>query len=172
MWDSFTDETKWCLHYAIMHGVNIHFLPHVFEFACDEPKKTYTLIENKDTSRFMSLAKRLREIWPKGVRVVNGKEYPWRDTSRNLAKRLEVLFKIRELDKYTDDDVLSAARRYVSRFEDDKTYMKGVSYFILKRDSKDGMNQLKSILADMLEHIYDDNSFMDMIEDIEGGEVI
>lgn len=174
IWDSLKDETKWCLHYALMHGVNMDFMQYVAPLAIKEPKKTYTLVENTDTSRFMQLAKKMREIWPKGVRVINNREYPWRDTSRNIARKLEVVFRIRDLSKYTDADVLSAARRYVSRFEDDKKYMTNVSYFVLKNDRKDGVIQTKSMLADMLENIYDTEEQLidEAVFNVEEGEII
>ena len=152
IWNRMDSATKWCLHYCLTHGVDTTVMWHVKNLALKEPKVTYTLVKNEDKNKFVEMATKLRELWPKGVRTIDGKEYAWRDTIPNLAARLSQLWTLRKLDKYTEEDVLQAARRYLSRYEDNKRFMKSVKYFILQEPRKEGFKQVNSILADMLEN--------------------
>lgn len=103
---------------------------------------------------YETLAKKLRELWPAGEK--DGK-YPWRDSVKNLKLRLEFLWKDRNLKgKYTLDDCLMAARRYLSQYENNVTYMQTLKYFIFKQDkiidhNGKGVVTYKSTFADMLE---------------------
>lgn len=152
IWSRLDNATKWCVHYCLTHGVDNTVLWRIKKFGLEEPAVTYTLTKNESKDKFISMATKLRELWPKGVREIKGKEYPWRDTVSNLASRLSQLWALRKLDKYTEEDVLQAAGRYVSRFEEDKRYMKAVKYFILQKSKADGFVQDNSILADLLEN--------------------
>ena len=110
---------------------------------------------NPSSQSFMEeLATKLRDLWPAGEK--DGK-YPWRDSVSNLVKRLEFLWKERNLkDKYTIDDCLIAARRYLAQFENNVKYMQILKYFIFKQNklvAKDGKvtYTYKSTFSDLLE---------------------
>lgn len=153
VWNALDNATKWCVHYCITHNVDNTVLWRVANLAMEEPSVSYTLIKNTENNKFSEMAKKLRELWPEGMRTIDGKEYPWRDSVANLRRRLQALWKLRKLDKYTEDDVLQCARRYLSRFEDDKKFMKSLKYFILKTETNSKFKQSQSILADMLENV-------------------
>lgn len=103
---------------------------------------------------FEQIADGLRKLWPSGEK--DGK-YPWKDSIPNLVKRLEFIWKERNLkDKYTLDDCLIAGRRYLSQFEQNAKYMQILKYFIFKQNKLIHPNgkvtyTYKSTLADMLE---------------------
>ena len=107
-----------------------------------------------DTTFFSTLAEKLRDLWPQGEK--DGK-YPWRDSTKNLRVRLEFLWKERKFkDKYTLEQCLTAARRYLSQFETNTKYMQVLKYFIFKQGKIVGQDgkityTYKSNLADLLE---------------------
>ena len=107
-----------------------------------------------DDSFFSTLADKLRELWPQGEK--DGK-YPWRASAKELKTRLEFIWKDRKLkDRYTIDQCLVAARRYLSQFESSTKYMQVLKYFVFKQDKivgKDGKitYTYKSNFADLLE---------------------
>ena len=119
-------------------------------------KEILSKIEEQETSNnfYETLAIELRKLWPQGEK--DGK-YPWRGSVEDIAKRLKLLWAIRELKKYTLEDCLSIARRYLSQFETNAKYMKTLKYFILRQNEKVIANDGKihyinqSTLADMLE---------------------
>lgn len=100
---------------------------------------------------FIDMAKDLRELWPVGSREIKGKQYPWRDTVTNIARKLRHVWKRRHLQRFSKEDVLQCARSYLSQYESDKAGMCGVSYFVLKETKEAGTKQEKSILADRLD---------------------
>lgn len=108
---------------------------------------------------YTELAEKLRELWPSGNK--DGK-YPWRDSVKNLAYRLKYIWALRGLKEYTVDDVLSVARKYLAQYENDATYMQTLPYFICKQKratiDADGKidYETKSVLADMLESLTDE----------------
>ena len=128
---------------------------------------------------FEQLATALRDLWPSGEK--DGK-YPWRDSVPNLVKRLQFLWKDRQLaDKYSIDDCLVAARRYLAQFETNVKYMQVLKYFIFKQNKlvgKDGRvtYTYKSTFADLLESNPTDTSdWADIFESsntLEQGELI
>lgn len=128
---------------------------------------------------FEQLATALRDLWPSGEK--DGK-YPWRDSVPNLVKRLQFLWKDRQLaDKYSIDDCLVAARRYLAQFETNIKYMQVLKYFIFKQNKlvgKDGKvtYTYKSTFADLLESNPTDMSdWADIFESsntLEQGELI
>lgn len=107
-----------------------------------------------ETGFYVNLATALRELWPQGEK--DGK-YPWRGPVPKLAERLEFIWKEYDLrDKYSIDDCLMAARRYLAKFETDAKYMQVLKYFIFKQQKlvgHDGQVKYiyKSSLVDMLE---------------------
>lgn len=110
---------------------------------------------SKEPEDFYSkLAGGLRELWPPGEK--DGK-YPWRDSVKNLKTRLEFLWRDRKFkDKYSIEQCLSVARKYLSQYEDNAKYMQTLKYFIFKQEpmtNSKGKTKItyKSTFADMLE---------------------
>lgn len=127
----YSEETLYCAKYLAQKGIG----PKEFADVLDSVnllKNNYVLVLDQQ-SFYMELAKKLIELWPKGSK--NG-SYSWRSTPEEIAKRLEILWKTTLKDKvYTVEDCLSAARRYLSQFENDTKYMKTLKYFIIKQNS-------------------------------------
>lgn len=108
-----------------------------------------------------TVAEGLRLIWPAGEK--SGK-YPWRDSTKNIVKRLEFIWNERKLgEKYTVEDCLRAGRRYVAQFQDDTKYMQILKYFIFKQE--------KSVSTDDGHITYTYSSkFADFLEDATANE--
>lgn len=90
---------------------------------------------------FTELATKMRLLWPPGDKVVKDydgvKTYPWRTSVVDLAKRLKFIWREKGLeDKYSIDECLTVARRYVAQFENkDKKYMRILQYYVYKKKS-------------------------------------
>ena len=161
-----TDRELFCLKYLLGQG----YFPDDVEavkMATDKLKEKYVLVR-LDESFFTELAEQLRILWPPGEK--DGK-YPWRDSVPNLAKRLETLWKLRRLERFTKDDCLRVARKYLAQFQDDRKYMCILNYFILKQNTitqPNGKKRLinQSKLADMLE-----NDVMNLFEEMEESDI-
>ena len=112
------------------------------------------LVNPSDKDFFEKLAHSLRELWPKGEK---DHKWPWRDSEANITKRLQFLWKERNIgDKYTIDDCLMAARKYLAQFDSDARYMQLLKYFIFKQNGMVGSDgkityTYKSTLADLLD---------------------
>lgn len=126
---------------------------------------------------FEQVAEGLRKLWPAGNKQVimpdgSIKEYAWRDSVSNLVKRLEFIWKDRQFrDKYTVDNCMMAARRYLSQYENNTKYMQLLKYFVFKQGkliNKNGkaMHTYESKFADMLETnpIDQTDSFYELFE--------
>lgn len=111
---------------------------------------------------FEQIAEGLRKLWPAGNKKVimrdgSVKEYAWRDSVSNLVKRLEFIWKDRQFrDKYSVDDCMMAARRYLAQYEENTKYMQLLKYFVFKQGNlvnKNGKatHTYESKFADMLE---------------------
>ena len=156
-----TPEMRFCVKYLLEHGINaLNFSEIASKVTTSDTG--YTLVKKKEVkekSFFEELAKALRELWPPGDKM--GK-YPWRDSIPNLTKRLELLWKERMQGKnYTIEQCVAAARKYLSQFENDTTYMMLLKYFIMKQEQFVEANRHvsfvnKSKLADILESSLDE----------------
>lgn len=93
-----------------------------------------------DNLRADNLAPILRDIFPKGFKVVGiGSKYSWRDCNRVIAGKLKTFFK-RYGTQYTDAQIIEATRKYVESFNGNYTYMKLLKYFIWKDTVKEDTN--------------------------------
>lgn len=154
LWATMDTQLQWCLHYCVTHGIDPTMYDSLFSAAVDGPDSEYTLtLVQSSNDKLAEIAKELRELWPTGMMTVKDKEYAWRDSVPNLTRRLHALWKSRKLDKYTKDDVLACARRYLSRFEQNTKGMRTLKYFISKTVRKQGYEQEESLLADLLEGV-------------------
>lgn len=92
------------------------------------------VVKGEDLSiqkRYNALADRLRELYPSGRKATNT---PWKGSTAETAKRLMALEKKFHV-RLDDDKVYEITKKYVDSFKDGATtYMKSLSYFIIKQD--------------------------------------
>lgn len=108
----------------------------------------------KNEEHLEALAKSLMEAFPQG-RKQNTNTY-WRGNIKDTKLRLKKFFKLYG-DKYTDEQIIQAAKRYVKSFNGDYRFMRVLKYFIWKDDKKvnsegDGYVEEVSDLATLLEN--------------------
>lgn len=83
----------------------------------------------KDTdARLISLAQELREVFPKGKK--DGTNNYWSDGATIIVRRLKLFFK--KYGDFTNDQILTAARKYVESFNGNYQFMRTLKYFIFK----------------------------------------
>lgn len=109
--------------------------------------------------RIQSLVKELMEIFPTGKKDGTNNMY-WRCNARENTKALERFFLKYGYNTYTDEDILAAARKYVSPANGDMTNVRLLKYFIIKnvRDiDEDGRGYTREVsdLATYLDNIND-----------------
>lgn len=92
--------------------------------------------EDNDEKNLLSLASKLKEIYPKGKKP--GTHYYWSDGVKLIVNRLKVFYK-KYGEDFSPEDIISATERYVKSFENNQRYMKLLKYFIFK-DEKGAEN--------------------------------
>ena len=166
-----TPEIKYCVRYLKERGITEKDFTNISS-TLSPTDSDYTLVKLQGNAFFDELAEKLRELWPAGSRKINGKEYEWRDSVRNLSSRLETLWKDRLRDKeYTIDECVSVARRYLSQFENDTRFMMSVKFFIWKQKELVQSNGrikyvTESKFADMLEGKEAEDAIMNEWDDV------
>ena len=85
--------------------------------------------EQESQDRLIQLATRLKEIFPKGKK--DGTNYYWADGVALIVRRLELFFK-KYGNKFTDEQIIQAAEKYVQGFNGNYQYMRLLKYFIFK----------------------------------------
>ena len=95
---------------------------------------------NRD-AEFIELAKKIQELYPKGKK--SGTTYMWRGTVAEIAKKLKTLV-VKYNFKFTEEQAISATKRYIESFNGDYTKMRLLKYFILK-NVKDADNNVELI---------------------------
>lgn len=83
--------------------------------------------------RLEALVVQLMDLFPKGKKPANTPIY-WRGNKKDNKLRMQKFFKLYG-NKYSDDQIIDATRRYVESFNGDYSYMRTLKYFIWK-DSK------------------------------------
>lgn len=83
--------------------------------------------------RLKVLAKSLMDIFPEGKKA--GTCQYWKGNIRDVTLKLQKFFKLYG-NKYTDEQLISATKRYVSSHNGDYRYMRVLKYFICKNDKK------------------------------------
>ena len=120
--------------------------------------ETYLLKSEFNTpkykNRFENLAEQLREIYPKGKKP--GTQYMWRDSNAIITKKLQALVK-QYGDCFTDEEAISATKKYVESFNGNYQYMQLLKYFISKAVVKDNQIESSSQLLSYIENAKDDN---------------
>lgn len=108
--------------------------------------------------RCTELASQMRLLFPKGIKTGNS---AWRGNVREVALRLQKFFKLYG-NKWTDEEIIDATRRYVQHFDSDRTTMRILKYFVMKSDRKideEGNTHIEDIsdLATWLENETEEN---------------
>lgn len=85
--------------------------------------------EQEPQDRLIQLATRLKEIFPKGKK--DGTNYYWADGVALIMRRLKLFFK-KYGNKFTDEQIVQAAEKYVQGFNGNYQYMRLLKYFIFK----------------------------------------
>lgn len=85
-------------------------------------------------TRMENLAKSLMEVFPEGKK--EGTSQYWRGNSRDVTLKLQKFFKLYG-NKYTDEQIISAAKRYVEAHNGRHQYMRVLKYFIMKNERKE-----------------------------------
>lgn len=97
-----------------------------------------------------SLAVRLKEIFPKGKKP--GTSQYWTEGVALIVKRLRIFFK-KYGEDYTDEQILSAAEKYVKSFNGNYSYMRTLKYFIwAEKPNKAGEVESTSDLLTFIEN--------------------
>lgn len=82
--------------------------------------------------RLENLAAQLMEIFPKQKKL--GTCHYFRGNKKDIILRLKKFFKL--YGKYTDEQIVTAAKKYVESFNGDYSYMRILKYFIWKDEVK------------------------------------
>ena len=85
--------------------------------------------EQEPQDRLIQLATKLKEIFPKGKK--DGTNYYWADGVALIVRRLKLFFK-KYGNKFTDEQIIQAAKKYVQGFNGNYQYMRLLKYFIFK----------------------------------------
>ena len=85
--------------------------------------------EQEPQDRLIQLATRLKDIFPKGKK--DGTNYYWADGVALIVRRLKLFFK-KYGNKFTDEQIIQAAEKYVRGFNGNYQYMRLLKYFIFK----------------------------------------
>lgn len=99
---------------------------------------------------YLRVAEKMREIFPKGKK--EGTTYMWRDSVAVIAKKLKTLV-VKYNFKFTEEEALSATKRYVESFNGNYRFMQLLKYFILKTDVN---GDIKSDFMSLIENEEDD----------------
>ena len=85
--------------------------------------------EQEPQDRLIQLAARLKDIFPKGKK--DGTNYYWTEGVALIIRRLKLFFK-KYGNKFTDEQIIQAAEKYVQGFNGNYQYMRLLKYFIFK----------------------------------------
>ena len=87
--------------------------------------------EQEPQDRLIQLATRLKEIFPKGKK--DGTNYYWTEGVALIVRRLKLFFR-KYGNKFTDEQIIQAAEKYVQGFNGNYQYMRLLKYFIFKEE--------------------------------------
>ena len=85
--------------------------------------------EQEPQDRLIQLATKLKEVFPKGKK--DGTNYYWADGVALIVRRLKLFFR-KYGNKFTDEQIIQAAEKYVQGFNGNYQYMRLLKYFIFK----------------------------------------
>lgn len=103
----------------------------------------------RDEQALLNLAGKLKEIFPKGKK--DGTSNYWSEGKALIVKRLKAFFK-KYGEEYTDDQILTAAKKYVEGFNGSYQFMRTLKYFIYKDVVVNGEINYSSELLNYIEN--------------------
>lgn len=107
------------------------------------------------------LCKELKALFPKGKKP--GTNIYWSEGVQLIKRRLKIFYK--KYGHFSDNQVIDAAKLYVSSFRGDHRFMKTLKYFIFKEDvGEGGQVEPSSSLLDYIEN-YDEQTEIDNSSD-------
>lgn len=83
--------------------------------------------------RLLPLVDTLMSIFPSGKK--EGTSLYWKGNRKDNKERLQKFFKLYG-NKYSDEQIIHAAKKYVESFNGQYTYMRALKYFIWKDEKK------------------------------------
>lgn len=106
-------------------------------------------VPNNTEDRYDVLAEKLRELFPKGKK--QGTSLMWKGSKFEVSKKLKTLVK-KTGAKFTDEEAIDAAKRYIQSFNGNYSYMQILPYFILKQVPVNGVYEERSQLLSYIEN--------------------
>lgn len=102
--------------------------------------------------RLLPLVDTLMSIFPSGKK--EGTSLYWKGNRKDNKERLQKFFKLYG-NKYSDEQIIHAAKKYVESFNGQYTYMRALKYFIWKDEKKMGNDGIKYIeeVSDLASYI-------------------
>lgn len=110
-----------------------------------------------------NLASKLMELYPRGKKA--GTTSYWRGNKKEIREKLQKFYKLYG-NKFTDEQIIEATRKYVASFNGNYSYMRVLKYFIIKDEKTENsegrcsINQV-SDLATLIENAGQENSSLD-----------
>lgn len=121
-------------HHADVKTPNIYYITqHWDDVLCNILLDSEKENIDKEDVFLTSLASALMEIFPKGKK--EGTNVYWRGNLKDTKLRLKKFFKLYG-QQYSTEQILNAARNYVSSFNGNYSYMRVLKYFIWKDAKK------------------------------------
>lgn len=90
-------------------------------------------VDSQSPDRIYNLATKLMEVFPKEKKA--GTNHYFRGNVKDTSLKLKKFFKLYG-NKYSDEQIINAAKAYVSSFNGNYTYMRILKYFIWKPEKK------------------------------------
>lgn len=102
--------------------------------------------------QLLPLVNSLMEIFPPGKK--EGTTIYWKGNKKDNRERLQKFFKLYG-NKYSNEQIIEAAKKYVESFNGQYTYMRALKYFIWKDEKKIGSDGKKYIeeVSDLASYI-------------------
>ena len=110
-----------------------------------------------------NLASKLMELYPRGKKA--GTTSYWRGNKKEIREKLQKFYKLYG-NKFTDEQIIEATRKYVASFNGNYSYMRVLKYFIIKDEKTENsegrcsINQV-SDLATLIENAGQENGSLD-----------
>lgn len=109
---------------------------HLITQRWDDVASNILLDSDKDSQspdRIANLASKLMEVFPKEKKA--GTNHYFRGNLKDTSLKLKKFFKLYG-SKYSDEQIINAAKAYVSSFNGNYTYMRILKYFLWKSEKK------------------------------------
>ena len=110
-----------------------------------------------------NLASKLMELYPRRKKA--GTTSYWRGNKKEIREKLQKFYKLYG-NKFTDEQIIEATRKYVASFNGNYSYMRVLKYFIIKDEKTENsegrcsINQV-SDLATLIENAGQENGSLD-----------